>query len=115
MAVDVAIGAEIADNVERIINILEGPAWLVAAMTPLPKVLFENLAALILFDLGNDPAQLIQRIAGMRIENGREYFVLSIGVVIDEGHRRARTDPGSLRRPGRQAFSPLARFRSGNR
>src|SRR5262249_41279920 len=103
VAMNVAIGAQIADNVERIIDVLERPPWLVPAVTPLPKVLFENLATIIVFDLRDDPAQLMQRTAGMRIEHGREYFVLRIGVVIDEGHGLVRTNLDSLRRPGRQA------------
>src|SRR5262249_20379249 len=54
VAMNVAIGAQIADNVERIIDVLKRPPWLVPAVTPLPKVLFENLATIIVFDLRND-------------------------------------------------------------
>src|SRR5215813_3202457 len=56
VAMNVAIGAQIADNVERIIDVLKRPPRLVPAVTPLAKVLFENLAAIILFDLSDDSA-----------------------------------------------------------
>src|SRR5262249_13380429 len=59
VAMNVAIGAQIADTVERIIDVLKRQSRLIPAMTPLAKVLFENLAAIILFDLRDDPAQLM--------------------------------------------------------
>ena len=71
MAMDVAIGAEIADNVERIINVLESPPRFIAAVTPLAEVLLENFSSFIRIDLRNDLAQLMQRLAGMRIKNGQ--------------------------------------------
>src|SRR5262245_38551376 len=56
VAMNVAIGAQIADNIERKIDVLKRPPRLVPAVTPLAKVLFENLAAIILFDLSDDSA-----------------------------------------------------------
>ena len=46
MALQIAVEAEIAEDVEGVIDVLESAAELVAAVAPLGKMFFENLAPL---------------------------------------------------------------------
>ena len=78
MAVQIAIEAEIAENVEGVIDVLERPAEFVAAVAAFAKILFENLAPLFIAHLGGDLAQLHQRLTRVRVENRRDDFFFGL-------------------------------------
>src|SRR5258706_8980466 len=69
MAVQVAIQTEIAENIEGVIDVLERPAQLVAAVAPFGKILLKNLLPLVWAQRRGDLAQLLQRLARLAIEH----------------------------------------------
>ena len=87
MAVQIAVEAKITENVEGVIDVLERPAELIAAVAPFAEVFFEYLAAFFNAHLGGDLAQLHQRVTRVRVKNRRGHFLFRLGVVIDERHR----------------------------
>ena len=79
MPVQVAVQAEIAENVESVIDVLERPARLVAAVAAFGKIFDQNLA-------GAPPrpvlttiyGELLQWMKSVRIKNRRDDFLLCI-------------------------------------
>ena len=101
MAVKIAIETEVTEDVEGVINVLEGAAELVAPVAPFAEVFRENLPALFGAHLGCDLPELFERVARGGVKNRGDNLFFGGAVVVDERDRLLcieRPDIGCLRR-----------------
>ena len=94
MAVQIAVEAKITQDVKGVIDVLERPAELIAAVAAFGEVFFEYLAAFFNAHLSSDLAQLHQRVTRVRVKNRRDDFFFGRCIAIDQRHRLAGSGRG---------------------
>src|SRR5581483_8906291 len=101
VALQVAVEAEVPEDVEGVIDVFEGAAELVAAVAPFGEMLGENLPALLGIHPGGDLPELRERLARAGVKNPGNRLFFGGAVVIDQGYgflRLERPEVCDLRR-----------------
>src|SRR5262249_41488079 len=80
VALEVAIGAEVRHDVERVRDVLERPRRLVAAVKAGGGELTERRGAIRRRKTRGERSEIAERLRGVRIEKGGEEAILRVGV-----------------------------------
>src|SRR5205807_6175232 len=81
--------AEIAEDIESIIDVLECSAELVAAVTAFGEVFGEDLSPLIGAHRFGDLTELFQGMTRVSVKNRRDDFFFGLGIVVYQCNRLA--------------------------
>src|SRR4249920_2287362 len=84
MAVQIAVEAKITEDVEGVIDVLEGPARFIAAMPPLAEVLLQDFSPFIRIHAQRYLAQLLEWLPRMRIEETSNNLFLRVPIIVHQ-------------------------------
>src|SRR5712692_267248 len=94
VAVQVAVGGEVGDDLERVLRVLERPRRSLAAVGAIRQYGVQHLARVAL--------QILPALIRIRKQRRGDHLSFGIDVMLDEADRRPRFPrPGSRRQPGR--------------
>ena len=86
VALKIAVGAQIGQDVEGIVRLLEGPAGPLEAAATLADVGANDRQPLLGRQPAHQGAQLLQRQIGVRVQDRRDSLGLGVGIVLDQGN-----------------------------